>query len=323
MSSRFTMILAVALFVGALAAGYWGIVLSKPEPAPVAAIEQPKPAVESAPTDNNAALDELLSDKLDDAQRATVIVLARDVKALSELQEGDLLEEQLKIAPPGSFSDASKLLGKVVWRDLPAGSLLSAASFESAGPLARMIKPNERALAIDVDEVTSAGGHLQPGDYVDVLLFLREDERNSDRTVQVVVPALRVLSVGAALGASSEGEPLMLPDADDDANKTRSRRADVARTVVLAIPESLQSRFMLATQVGTLRLAVRSVDEKLLAAYQTGTAPNAEIDELKRQLFQFEKFAVRQAKRPQPGLVAPRPAGIPVYSGRAVSRQNP
>ena len=323
MSSRLTMILAVALFLGAIAAGYWGLMVSRS--AAPAVEQQVVPEVPLEPivqAKKEKILNGPLAPMVEDMQRVPVMVLARNISAMSEIKIDDLEEELLRIAPPGSFSDAKSLIGKVVWRDLPQGTVLNSASFEVAGPLARMIRPSERALAIDIDEVTSAGGHLQPGDYVDVLLFLREDDTNSDRTVQVVIPALRLLSVGSRLGASTQGEPLSLSDADD-ANAQRGRRADAARTAVLAVPESLLSRFMLATQVGKLRLAVRSVDEKLLAAYQTGEEPNAEIEELKRQLFQFEKLALKQTKRPQPGLVAPRPTGIPVYSGVSISRQNP
>ena len=329
MSSRLTMILAVALFFGAIAAGYWGLMISRPADETVNEhLNQTTADLQSellASIEKNNALNGLLGDKVEDVQRTPVVVLAREVKAMAKIQEEDLSEEMLKIAPPGSFTNAADLVGSVVWRDLPAGTVLNEASFAMGGPLGRMIRPTERALAIDIDEVTSAGGHLQPGDYVDVLLFLRDDERNSDRTAQVIVPALRILSVGNTLGASTQGEPQTLPEVVDDEKAPRSRRADVARTAVLAIPESLLTRFMLATQVGTLRLAVRSVDEKLLAAYQTGEEPSAEVEELKRQLFQFEKLAIKEAKRPQPGLVAPRPrpVSIPVYSGASITRQNP
>ncbi len=328
MSSRLTMILAVVLFFGAIAAGYWGLVISRPaDESANEHLGQTTADLQSellASIEKNQALNGLLGDKVEDVQRTPVVVLAREVKAMAKIQEEDLSEEMLKIAPPGSFTNAADLVGSVVWRDLPAGAVLNEASFAMGGPLGRMIRPTERALAIDIDEVTSAGGHLQPGDYVDVLLFLRDDERNSDRTAQVVVPALRILSVGNTLGASTQGEPQTLPEVDDE-KAPRSRRADVARTAVLAIPEVLLTRFMLATQVGSLRLAVRSVDEKLLAAYQAGEEPSAEVEELKRQLFQFEKLAIKEAKRPQPGLVAPRPrpASIPVYSGASITRQTP
>lgn len=59
-----------------------------------------------------------------------------------------------------------------------------------------MIRPDERALGVMIDEVSAAGGQLSPGDYVDILLFLRQDSGNPQQSAQVVLPAVRVLSVG-------------------------------------------------------------------------------------------------------------------------------
>lgn len=318
MNSRVTMVLAGLLLVGAVIAGYWGLSMSRPTAAPVV-VEQAEP-VEREPV-VLADVAQLLQE--DEPERVPVVVLARAVAAMSEISTEDLLVEELRVAPPGSFAEAEPLVGRVVWRDLPAGTVLNESSFETGGPLARMIRPEERALAIQVDEVISGGGHIQPGDYVDVLLFLRDDERNSDRTAQVVIPALRVLTVGSALGADRSGEPLMAPVAEDAQDSRANRRVEQARTVVLALPESLLTRFMLASEVGKLRLAVRSIDEKLLAEYQAGKALQDKVEDLNRQLFQFEKLALRQVNRPQPGLVPARPAGIPVYHGSEVSRQYP
>ena len=317
MNSRVTMVLAGLLLVGAVIAGYWGLSLSRqPEVVQVA----PEPAL-AAPAIELPSLP--LPNREEQPERVPVVVLARAVPAMTAISSEDLLVEELRVAPPGSFADGEPLIGRVIWRDLPAGTVLNESSFETGGPLARMIRPAERALAIQVDEVISGGGHIQPGDYVDVLLFLKEDERNSDRTVQVVVPALRVLTVGSALGADRSGEPLMAPVSAEEQDSRANRRVEQARTAVLALPEGLMTRFMLASEVGKLRLAVRSIDEKLLAEYQAGKALEDKVEDLNRQLFQFEKLALRQAKRPQPGLVPVRPAGIPVYHGSDVSRQYP
>lgn len=315
MNSRVTMVLAGLLLVGAVIAGYWGLSLSR-QPQVVEVVAEPAPAV-AAPSIEVPSLP-----VREEEERVPVVVLARAVPAMTEISAEDLLVEELRVAPPGSFADAEALVGRVVWRDLPAGTVLNESSFETGGPLARMIRPDERALAIQIDEVISGGGHIQPGDYVDVLLFLRDDERNSDRTAQVVIPALRILTVGSALGADRSGEPMMAPVADEQDSRA-NRRVEVPRTAVLAIPEALLTRFMLASEVGKLRLAVRSIDEKLLAGYQAGKQQSDKVEDLNRQLFQFEKLALRQARRPQPGLAAQRPAGIPVYHGSSVSRQHP
>ena len=316
MNSRVSMILAGLLLVGAIVFGFWGVSLNRD----ARVVEAPAVA-EVAATQEQSEPAAVLSALVQREERVPVVVLARDVPAMSAISSEDVRIEQLLIAPPGSFAEVEPLLGRVVWRDLPAGTLLNDGSFETGGPVARMIRPNERALAIQIDEVISAGGHIQPGDFVDVLLSLPESERNGDRTTQVVVPALRVLTVGSALGADRDGEPLARPVAEDEGRS--SRRPDPARTAVLAVHEQLLTRFLLASEVGTLRLAVRSIDEKLLADYYADKPVQDKVEDINRQLFQFEKLALRQAQRPQPGLAPQRPAGIPVYHGSQVSRQSP
>ncbi|EXF45582.1 Flp pilus assembly protein CpaB [Pseudomonas sp. BAY1663] len=318
MSSRFTLLLAGILLVGALVAGYWGVRLSRQsEPAPL------QPQLEPPALADVTQIPERVEARLKEERRNSVVVLARDLKPLVPIVAEDLAVEHLRIAPPGSFARVEELLGRTLWRELPAGSMLNAASFEMGGPLARMIRPQERALAIAVDDVVGGGGHLAPGDYVDVMLYLRESEKNRDQTAQVVIPALRVLSFGEALGATNTGEPAVRAEHEEDKEQRVTRRKEPARTAVLAVPEQLLSRFLLASQVGVLRLAVRSADEHLLADYYAGAPLASDVEELKRQLFQFEKLALRQARQPQSGLVRPRAMAVQVYRGTDVSRQTP
>ncbi|TBU81630.1 Flp pilus assembly protein CpaB [Pseudomonas daroniae] len=318
MNSRLTLVLAGVLLVGAVVTGYWGLSLSRE---PVARSPVPVDSVTPDTVAAPATIREQVISEVDEQRRTDVVVLARSVRPLVPISREDLAVERLLIAPPGSFSNPDELVGRTLWRETPAGSVLNQATFEMGGPLARMIRPQERAIAVAVDEVIGGGGHLSPGDYVDVLLYLRQDEKNRDQTAQVLIPALRLLSVGDELGATNQGEAARPAGEPDD---DKRRRRSVASTAVLAVPEALLTRFMLAAQVGSLRLAVRSVDEKLLAGYYAGNALKVDIEEAQRQLFQFEKLALRGTPpRPQPGLVQRAPAGIQVYRGNDVTRQNP
>ncbi|GAA3540736.1 Flp pilus assembly protein CpaB [Zobellella aerophila] len=316
MNSRLTLGLAGLLLVGAVAAGYQGLKLSHAPQAPaVVSVAQPSMA-------KTLPLTERVEARIDQEQRSPVVVLARELAPLVPITADDLMVERLRIAPPDSFDSPDELIGRQVWRGLPAGVVLSRASFEEGGPLARMIGPKERALAIAVDEVVAGGGFISPGDYVDVLLYLRDSDNNPEQTAQVVVPALRVLSYGKTLGTTVAGEPVVYTPAGQEQEQGR-RREVPASTAVLAVPQQLLTRFMLATQVGTLRLAVRSADEQLLAGYYANGLPTDQLKEMESQLFQFEKLALRQARRPQQGLASGRPAGINIYRGPDVSRQTP
>jgi len=306
-NTRLSMILAGVLLVGALFAGYWGLVLSR-EPAPA-----PPPPPQTAPVEKAVAV-------VEDQTRQPVVVLAHDVPPFVALNAADLSVEKLRTVPAGSMTSVDQAIGRTPWRALQAGTWLNEESFTPGGPLARMIRPDERALAVAVDEVIGAAGQLSPGDYVDVLLYLRQDTANLEQSAQVVVPAMRLLSVGDQMGLTNDGTPASPPAMT--AEEKAQRRAP-SRTVVLAVPEQLLSRLMLASQAGTLRLAVRSADERLLSQYWAGEsdAPG-KLQSANRDLYQFTQLAFAQTPK-KVAQSAPHRTGVEVIRGNQATQQTP
>ncbi|PQZ92420.1 MULTISPECIES: Flp pilus assembly protein CpaB [Pseudomonas] len=310
MNSRISMVLAGVLLIGALFAGYWGLVLSRP-PEPV--------AVPVVSVENTVAA-------LEDQARQPVVVLVRDAPAFVPLTAADLAVERLKTAPAGSLTDVDQAIGRMPQRTLGAGSWLTEESFNAGGPLARMIRPDERALAVAVDEVSGAGGQLSPGDYVDVLLFLRLEAGNTEQSAQVVLPAMRLLSVGDQLGLANDGKPAVPPPVTLEERTQAAQRKAAARTVVLAVPEPLLSRLMLAAQAGVLRLAVRSADEQLLSRYWAGENDAAQtLENANRDLYQFTQLALNgpPKRMVQAGGEPAVRRGIEVIRGAQSSQQTP
>jgi pilus assembly protein CpaB len=307
MNTRLSMVLAGVLLVGALFAGYWGLVLSR-DPAPA-----PPPPPQAAPVEKAVAV-------VEDQTRQPVVVLAHDVPPFVALTAADLSVEKLRTVPAGSMTSVDQAIGRTPWRALGAGTWLNEESFTPGGPLARMIRPGERALAVAVDEVIGAAGQLSPGDYVDVLLYLRQDAANLEQSAQVVVPAMRLLSVGDQMGLTNDGNPASPPALTAE---EKAQRHAPSRTVVLAVPEQLLSQLMLASQAGTLRLAVRSSEERLLSHYWAGEsdAPS-KLQSANRDLYQFTELAFVQApkKLAQSG---PRRSGVEVIRGNQATQQTP
>lgn len=313
MNSRFSMILAGLLLVGALIAGYWGLVLSRPA-APVVEPAPPPVTVEKTVT------------AVEDQTRQPVVVLAHDVPPFVPLTAADLSVEKLRTVPAGSLTSVDQAIGRAPWRALPAGSWLDETSFSPGGALARMIRPGERALGIAVDEVASASGQLNPGDYVDALLYLRQDQSNEISSAQIVVPAMRVLSVGDQLGLTNDGKPGSPAPATAEERAQQAQRRATARSVVLAVPEPLVSRLMLASSAGTVHLAVRSADEQLLSRYWAGENDASDkVQNINRELYQFTQLALVGApkKTVQNAPVASQRPGIEIIRGSQTSQQTP
>ncbi|ROM49692.1 Flp pilus assembly protein CpaB, partial [Pseudomonas poae] len=257
---------------------------------------------------------------VEDQTRQPVVVLAHDVPPFVPLNAADLAVEKLRTVPAGSMTSVDQAVGRSPWRALRAGTWLNEESFTPGGPLARMIRPDERALAVAVDEVIGAAGQLSPGDYVDVLLYLRQDAANLEQSAQVVVPAMRLLSVGDQMGLSNDGTPASPPALTAE---EKAQRHAPSRTVVLAVPEALLSRLMLATQAGTLRLAVRSADERLLSHYWAGENDvPGKLQSANRDLYQFTQLAFAQAPK-KVAQGSPRRTGVEVIRGNQVTQQTP
>ena len=317
MNSRAILGLAGLSLVGAVIAGYWGFTLSR-QPAAAPVVAQTGIVTPAAATPQAAAPQE-------EDTRQPVVVLLHDIAPFVQITAADVAVEKLRTAPAGSLTRLDQAIGRTPWRSLRAGTWLSDESFEAGSKLARMIRSDERALAVSVDEVINAGGQLAPGDYVDVLLFLRMDAINPQPSAQLVVPALRVLGVGEQLGLTNDGQPTSLAYSNDEKLKLEQQRAN-ARTVLLAVPAPLLSRLLLATQAGVLRLAVRSADEKRLAHYWAGERDSAtHLTNANRELIQFNQLAMTAPPKPVVASVpvAPRKSGVEVIRGNELTQQTP
>jgi pilus assembly protein CpaB len=277
------MVLAGLFLLAALLAGYWGLRLSRPaQTAPTPIVAAPSEA--SAP-----ALPRRLSNLRNRLAHPSWCCagLCRPIPLTAD----DVLVERLQVVPAGAFQQPEQVLGRSSSRPLEAGSWLDESSFQAGGPLARMIRSHERAVAVAVDDVVGAAGQLRPGDYVDVLLFLREETNNPQSSAQVVLPALRVLSVDQQTGLANDGRPAQTAEEQKARRDQQMMGGTVTRTVGLAVPQALASRLLLAAQAGTLRLAVRSADEQLLARYWSGQDASAQVDAANRELYRFSQLS--------------------------------
>lgn len=206
-------------------------------------------------------------------QRQDVLVAARAVALGQVLSTADLEVQQLPVAsvPPGALQQPQQAVGQVSAQAIPKGTpvLMSMVAPDS---LSALLRPGERAIAVQVDEVVGVGGFARPGDHVDVLQFTGANRETGDTTFsQVVVHNARILTFGEASQMdSSSRTPPPANDATQDAMKesgaqaavqARERRLNL-RSAVLGVREADATRLMLAANTGQLRLALRPKSEQ-------------------------------------------------------------
>ncbi len=218
--------LALLLAIGAIVAALIGYRLST----------QPPPAQPVPPTES-------------------VLKALKPLRAGEPIRAEDVALQPVSARPAGSFAAPAQVVGQSPIAAIPAGEVLTRAHFPAAeAQLLRSLHAGERAVAIKVDEVVGLGGFAQPGDRVDVLLYLRgSPETANASSAQVVLGSVRLLAYGESLQQPPpEGESVAARASDKVSARPRA-----TTSAVLAVPEAAASRLMLAANSGALRLSLR------------------------------------------------------------------
>lgn len=206
---------------------------------------------------------------VEETTETEVMVAVRDLAAGELLADGDLAwrawpdtgvqADYITRSGDDGFGDVP---GSAVRSAIRAGEPVTATRIfkrTDAGFLSGVLSPGMRAVAITVDESSSSGGFVLPGDRVDVVMtqkfteFDPQTEQTSDRhVVQTVLEDVRVIAVDQTLN-----------DVEETAVK--------ASTVTLEVTPAQAETVALAEQMGRLTLALRSLsrgDDVALAPFQ-------------------------------------------------------
>ncbi len=184
-------------------------------------------------------------------QGVPVVVAAQPIPYGVKLEAKYLAVAKLppNAAPTGAFASVSQLLSQqggppTALVPMQAQEPVLASKLTGVGEratVAALITPGMRAYAIAITEVSGAGGHVMPGDRVDVVLTRDASGTGAAQhklVSSVVVQNLRVLGV------------------DQNANPTTATPV-VARSATLEVSVQDAERLALAAQAGSLSLALR------------------------------------------------------------------
>jgi pilus assembly protein CpaB len=188
-----------------------------------------------------------------------VLVAARDVAQGAALTPSDLavvLFPTDSVAPTfvrlsAQPSAQADFVGAVTRRGFAKGEPITTGAVvqpEGRGFMAAQLEPGFRAVAIEIDEQTAAGGYIQPNDRVDVIVTTRTQNRDGGSAEQVVsnviLEDVRVLALGETTQTQTEGQA------------PATIEAGVA---VLELTQEDSRQLALAGELGTVSLALRGV----------------------------------------------------------------
>lgn len=179
----------------------------------------------------------------------------RVVVAVEPLPRGEPIAQEaillvpVQIAPPDGFLSLEEVVGLSPTTNVGRGEPLTSRHFYRGSELVRSLGEGERAMAVVVNEAIGVGGYLEPGDYVDVLLYLSADrQQRRPSRARIVLPRQRLLAYGARA------------EFDDAMARAQRTTAGAARTAVLAVSAEDAPKLLLAANAGTLHLALHGIE---------------------------------------------------------------
>lgn len=138
----------------------------------------------------------------------TIVKLVAPLSPYQQVSPDDLGEVSVprKWAPAGAITDPGPLLGEVSDSGLAAGTWLEQGMLVPPP----VLSADQREMTIMVDAGTGAEESLQPGDLVDVLATYQGSAPGQRNFAKVIVPGVRLLSVGQ-LTTSASGQTSEIP----------------------------------------------------------------------------------------------------------------
>lgn len=181
---------------------------------------------------------------------ANVVCANSDIAPTAEIKETmlELRSVPKALQPKAVFTDLKEVAGRVSCVNIPKGMPIVPNLLAPKGTmpgLAVRIREGYRAVAVKIDESSGVAGWLKPGCHVDVVAVMQTDGYSSSRGTisKVILENVEVLAVGQDIGTAGEVG------------------ASVTKSATLAVLPQDVPKLHLAATKGTLRLAMRNLQD--------------------------------------------------------------
>lgn len=178
------------------------------------------------------------------------------VVAAQDIPMGDLISAPMVRTEPwpkekipfGAIRDMGQVVGRRpktrIYANTPILENQLLAKGEGAIDPTEHIPPGYRVVSVQVDEVIGAGRLIRPGDRVDLLVFIQRNLQRGipETTTRTVLQDVKVFAVGDQF----------------DLQEAENKKSIAARSVSLLVTPRQAEILMLATELGSIRLSLRS-----------------------------------------------------------------
>lgn len=195
-----------------------------------------------------------------------VVVATKPLLANEAIDRASLKVVSMEVVPEKYYTSIDDVVGHVPPIDIDTGTPITPRLLGDDHQLAKLVPPGFKAVSLVLTDVIGVGGFVRPGDIVDVLVYLHNDQSNKVDIIQA-----RILLKDALVLASDDHIVSPPPGAQPNPNAQQQRHE---RTVVVAVPDAEVTRTMLGASLGEVRLALhgQNRDQPQVAAADPGAA---------------------------------------------------
>lgn len=215
-----------------------------------------------------------------------VVVATKEIAAGATISSA-MLDVKLvtpELAIPAAYPESGRVIGLRARFPITEGAQISPNMMVQGGAacaLSCVVPAGMRAFTIAGDEVISGGGHIRPGDFVDVLLVLDAwrvtgaaptSGADRPRAVETVLQGIEVLAV------SNEAQTVSASGPDPKATKDdKDKKASSIKSITLSVNPTQAQELFLAESIGKLRLSLRPFGEAEEAQVSTSIEPAGRV----------------------------------------------
>jgi pilus assembly protein CpaB len=192
-------------------------------------------------------------------EMASVVAVAAKgpLASRTKITEADLVIRQVpnEVLTGREVTSVAEAVGQITLVAMEPGEMLMKSRIvqEGEGALPYRIPTGMRAITIRIDELLGVAGHPEPGDLVDMLLFLPASKERP-ATARLMFESVLVLEKGPASTAVAAKQGVGLETAK-------------LTSITLALPPSAGVEVALAEQIGLIKLMLRpATDEQSAGA---------------------------------------------------------
>lgn len=223
------------------------------------------------------------------------LVAIEDLEAGTVLAQEQFQEFELPVPLENALAPDQAPFGTSLNRPLKAGMLLTQSSVDSGTPLQLSLADGVRAMAFELNSLSSIGGLVQPGDQVDIYGTFKGSGGTDTGTTRL----MRNVEVLAVRGTLEPGA-----DSSDDAQRRN-------QTMVLLVPQADVARLVLAASESRLSFVAARPELKI-------TGEQAEGENIVKPPVDHQQISLLTDIRPS---AKPKPA--PATQPRQAPVRNP